>query len=213
MGAACRGDQCVLTVGVCIGGADPVAAILQVAVFWKRAPFKCVNAGVKGMVPQPEGLRLQDRGDVDCAMFVAGLAGVGVEGRAGEFVYGGVVHRDEYLAGWDCGGDEGAGGDGRAGGGDADARVGIDGESAGVGGVDFDVAVGGGEGAEDVAFIGAGAGVPLGGAAAAREQGEGEFGGCGFGRWFGGGVDEAGAAVGGVELAVGEETAFLGGKG
>ena len=84
-----------------------------------------------------------------------------------------------------------------------------DGEARGVGGVDFDVEGRGGEFAEDVAFVGAAAGVPLRGAAAAgvEEERVGGAWGLGHGARF---VEvEDGAAVGGVKLAVGEESPVL----
>lgn len=108
----------------------------------------------------------------DGAGFVAGLAGVGVEGGVDEDVGGALVHGEEDFAGVDVGGEVGFGGDGAAAGGDGDLLVVADAVGGGVIGVEIEEEFLGVKFAEDGALVGAGLGVPLGGGAASGEQGE-----------------------------------------
>lgn len=62
--------------------------------------------------------------DIDGAVLVVGLVGMGIEGGVGELVGLRVVHGHEDLAGLDGVGDEGCGGDSISGGGDGDLLVG-----------------------------------------------------------------------------------------
>ena len=111
------------------------------------------------------------RGDSHRAVFVVGLAGVGVEGGVGEFVDLLVVHGEEDLAGLHGGGVVGLGGDGGAAAGDGDLGVGrrCSQEFGGVVGVDFEVALFGVELTENsrIGFASARLGVPLAAGAAA----------------------------------------------
>ena len=100
--------------------------------------------------------------DADRAGFVAGLAGIGVEGGESEDVGGAFVHGEEDFALVHVGGEVGFGGNGAAAGGDGDFLM--------VGGA-VDGGVIGGEVEEeffwvefpkDGTFVGTGLGVPLG---------------------------------------------------
>ncbi len=132
---------------------------------------------------------------------------MGVELGEGELVGGRVVHGEEKLAGLDDAGDEGADGDLAAAGTEVDSGAVGDFEAGGVGWIDLDVDGLRVEGAEDGGFGGAGLGVPLGGAAPAGQEREGEIGVGKLGGGARGVEEEAGAGVGGEKASVGEEAA------
>lgn len=132
-----------------------------------------------------------------------------VEGREGKLVDRAEVHREENLTGLHGRRDECDGFGGAAPGAHGDAVAGGEAEAGGVVGIDLGGEDGGGEFAEDGAFVGARTRVPLRGGAAARKQNE-RVVGVGRLRHRARGVEvEAGAGVRGEKLSVGEEAALL----
>ena len=106
-------------------------------------------------------------------MFVARLAGVGVEGGVGETVDFFVVHGEEDLARLYGGSVVGLRGDAGTSAGDSELATVGDSEFGGVVGVDFEVAVFGVELAKNFGLVRSSLGVPLATGASSGEENEG----------------------------------------
>ena len=91
-------------------------------------PFLRTESAKAGQV---RDLALLEAGDSDGARFVAGLAGVGIEGGKGELIHRAEVHREENLAGLHGGRDERDGFGGSATGANRDAVAGGEAEAGG----------------------------------------------------------------------------------